>query len=65
MPLVVDATAGEVAASEREPDIAVSVVGNVAEDDVKEWCAKNLSAYKQPASVRLEPLLDATRSSSE
>jgi long-chain acyl-CoA synthetase len=65
MPLVVDVTARGVDVAQREPDIALTVVGNVSEDDVKQWCAEHLSAYKQPASVTLAPLLDATRSSSE
>jgi long-chain acyl-CoA synthetase len=65
MPLVLDVTVREVEVPQREPDIALTVVGNVSEEDVKQWCAEHLSAYKQPASVTLAPLLDATRSSSE
>jgi predicted Zn-dependent peptidase len=39
----------------RENEIAVAVVGDVAPDDVKRWCASNLSAYKQPAEVTVRP----------
>jgi hypothetical protein len=38
-------------AEDREPDIALEVVGSVAVDDVKQWCAGRLSVYKQPTSI--------------
>lgn len=51
MPGVQDAEVHEVPIEDREPDIALEVVGAVDADDVKQWCAERLSAYKQPATV--------------
>jgi acyl-CoA synthetase (AMP-forming)/AMP-acid ligase II len=39
----------------REHDVALEVAGDVAEDDVKRWCAERLSAYKQPSAVAVVP----------
>jgi acyl-CoA synthetase (AMP-forming)/AMP-acid ligase II len=55
MPGVRAASVSAVPDAARENEIAVAVVGDVAPDDVKRWCASNLSAYKQPAEVTVRP----------
>jgi long-chain acyl-CoA synthetase len=37
----------------KENEIVLDVVGTVSEDAVREWCAKNLSVYKQPTVIRV------------
>jgi long-chain acyl-CoA synthetase len=39
----------------KEYAIVVEVSGTVGEDDVRQWCATRLSAYKQPSIVRIAP----------
>jgi acyl-CoA synthetase (AMP-forming)/AMP-acid ligase II len=39
----------------KEHAIVVEVSGTVGEDDVRQWCATRLSAYKQPSIVRIAP----------
>jgi long-chain acyl-CoA synthetase len=53
MPGVQSAIVREVGSEDREPDIEVEVTGRVSESDVKSWCAQQLSAYKQPATIRV------------
>jgi long-chain acyl-CoA synthetase len=55
MPGVRAASVSAVPDAARENEIAVAVVGDVAPDDVKRWCASNLSAYKQPTEVTVRP----------
>jgi len=43
----------EIGGDDREPEIELEVTGQVAESDVKSWCAEQLSAYKQPATIRV------------
>jgi long-chain acyl-CoA synthetase len=42
-----------IAEPSKEHDIALRVAGSVTEDQVREWCEKRLSAYKQPTSIEL------------
>jgi long-chain acyl-CoA synthetase len=51
MPGVRRATVRAVPHPAREHDIAVTVVGDVSEEAVKEWCEERLSAYKQPSDI--------------
>ena len=51
LPGVTDVVAREVAVSDREPEIALDVTGSITADDVKQWCADRLSAYKQPTTI--------------
>lgn len=44
-----------VPAADRENDIRLEIVGEVAEADVRDWCRRQLSAYKQPAEVVIRP----------
>ena len=37
----------------KENEIVLDIQGEVAEDAVREWCARNLSVYKQPNIVRV------------
>jgi long-chain acyl-CoA synthetase len=37
----------------RENDIALAIVGNVSETDVKRWCGERLAAYKQPSRIEI------------
>ena len=39
--------------SPRENDIRLEVEGSVTEDEVRAWCRKRLSAYKQPSTVEV------------
>ncbi len=39
----------------RENDIALSVRGSVTEEQVRAWCERRLSAYKQPATIEVSP----------
>lgn len=38
----------------KENDILLRVTGSVTEEQVREWCERRLSAYKQPTVVRME-----------
>jgi long-chain acyl-CoA synthetase len=37
----------------KENEIVLDVAGVVTEDAVREWCARNLSVYKQPTTIRI------------
>lgn len=39
----------------RENDIALTVRGSVTEEQVRAWCERRLSAYKQPATIDVSP----------
>jgi long-chain acyl-CoA synthetase len=39
----------------RENDIGIEVRGAVTADEVRAWCERRLSAYKQPAEISVEP----------
>jgi len=39
----------------REHDIELTVVGDVAESDVRRWCEQRLASYKRPSVIRLSP----------
>jgi long-chain acyl-CoA synthetase len=39
----------------RENDIGIEVRGDVTEADVKSWCESQLSAYKQPSVIEVQP----------
>ncbi len=39
----------------RENDIALSVGGSATAEQVRTWCERRLSAYKQPATVEVSP----------
>jgi long-chain acyl-CoA synthetase len=52
MPGIAHARVTEVATStDREPEIALDVEGDVSEEDVKRWSAERLSVYKQPTTI--------------
>jgi hypothetical protein len=51
MPGVVSASVHGVFVADCEADIALEVRGETTVDDVKDWCATRLSAYKQPTVV--------------
>ena len=51
MPGVESARVTEIVIPERESEIALEVTGSVSEEEVKQWCAQRLSAYKQPTTV--------------
>jgi long-chain acyl-CoA synthetase len=53
MPGAASVSVREGPADEREPDIVVDVTGDVVKDDVEQWCAERLSAYKQPTVVNI------------
>ena len=53
MPGVRSARVSEIVAPDRESEIALEVTGSITEDDVKQWCAERLSAYKQPSTITL------------
>ena len=53
MPGVTAAHVSEAPQQDREPDIALEVSGAVDANDVKEWCAERLSAYKQPTTITI------------
>ncbi|HEY7393942.1 MAG TPA: AMP-binding protein [Gemmatimonadaceae bacterium] len=52
-PGVTDAKVREVAVPDRESEISLEVVGAISADDVKRWCADQLSVYKQPAAIAI------------
>jgi acyl-CoA synthetase (AMP-forming)/AMP-acid ligase II len=51
LPGVVRVTVHAVPEPAREHDIAIAVVGEVTEAEVRGWCERRLSSYKQPAVV--------------
>ncbi|MEJ7809080.1 MAG: AMP-binding protein [Gemmatimonadaceae bacterium] len=53
MPGVVRARASALPNLARENDVRLDVDGAVTMEDVRAWCAERLSAYKQPADVRV------------
>lgn len=42
----------------REHDVAVEVTGTVSEAEVRAWCERRLSAYKQPTTIAVVPRVD-------
>jgi acyl-CoA synthetase (AMP-forming)/AMP-acid ligase II len=53
MPGVEVVAVREVTGDDREAEIELEVTGRVTEDAVKGWCAEQLSAYKQPSTIRV------------
>lgn len=45
-----------VADAMHENEILLEVTGSVSENEVRDWAAKRLSAYKQPSEVRVVPV---------
>ena len=55
MPGVIRAQVSGVPDAIKENDILLRVTGHVIEDDVKRWCERHLSAYKQPSVIEILP----------
>lgn len=53
MPGVQQVVVERVPDAARESDIAVLIEGAVTEPDVRAWCARHLSSYKQPTSITI------------
>ena len=55
LPGVRDATVRPIPDPAHENGIALTVRGRVTEAELRAWCARRLSAYKQPTTIAVEP----------